>query len=37
MIENNQKKVYDVRQNLIEQWQKINSEIFWKKYKNFFV
>ena len=37
MIENNQKKVQDVRHKLIEQWQKINSEIFWKKYKNFFV
>ena len=37
MIENNQKKVYDVRQKLIEQWQKINSEIFWKKYKNLLV
>ena len=37
MIENNQKKVQDVRQKLIEQWQKINSEINLKKYKNLLV
>ena len=37
MIENNQKKVQDVRHKLIEQWQKINSEINLKKYKNLLV